>query len=1478
MAIVSDVEIRLRADIARLRQDMERARQEVNRPLAQMSRAVEQFKGLLAGIGAGLGLSALVGQLVGAQREFDKLNAALIAVTGSTKGAKEVFAAIQDFAARTPYSVAQVTDAFLKLRNLGLMPSERALSSYGNTASAMGKDLNQLIEAVADAASGEFERLKEFGVKSKKQGDDVAFTFQGTTTVVKNSANEIEKYLMQIGEVNFAGAMALQANTLNGDLSALADTWNQTLIAFNQSGFGDSARGGAKALSGALTDLQAIMKAVAGEAAREGEEVAALGPIHQGLTTFFEAITVLGVNVAYTFSTIGKSIGVFAGQAAILFSGGFAGLMDGSTLKLIREVGAARTKEAEEDRRQVDATSASILGAAAKAAEVRRADAESRKKNTSDVLGEYKILDAASQDYLISLKNLQDTRARGAISEAEYITKVADLAKSTYSAQIKREGALTEAQEKAAKKSADARTKAANDQLNAYKSLIDAAQQQVMVTGREAEGLAALTKSQEMAVSLDKGLADGKIVLTARQEAYYRALIETIGANEDTIRANEKAKASAENVRKAVEELDESRRQTIESARTEADSAERLVTTFGMTAQAIEMVTISRMEDRLARAVDLELDEKEIAYLTELIELKRRSATATGQLDELKKTRDMWESIDKTAHDTFVSIMDGGKSAATRLKDTFKNIFFDWLYQQTLKKWIINLQGSASMDTTGGTLSSLAGMFGGGSTGGGGGSGIMGSASSLLSIGKTIYSGFSGGIATSLGTMITQLGTTFGSTAVASFGAGMSGAAGTGLAGGAAGAGASAASAIPIIGWIIAGMNAANGFFKQGFDIHNGSVKDPLGLGSGIRLVDNIFRGIGLNDKMANIFSGQAVFAKLFGRANPRIEKQGIEGTVSAGGFSGQAFADILEKGGWFRSDKRYTKTSALDGATDSAFDKTITTMVMAVRGFGEAMGLQTDVINGYSKQIKLTLGKDEAENQKLIDAAFSGIADDLSNLLIPNLARFAAEGEAASTTLQRLATEFQAVNAVFDMLGVQAATAFGAVGIASLDARKRLLELAGGVDALASQTSFFAQNFLSAAEQIEPAQKALAEQMAALGYAGVDTADEFKAAVLNLATSGALATEAGAKQYAALLALAPVFKQVTDYTEQLTAAEKDLAESRAAAAADLLRQAASTAFDTLQRSITAKRGDLQTAFDKVMDDLEKRIGVTGAKVDSLTGLSELLAGTRTGQFGMDRMTGQAQIQAALAIAKASGVLPSADSLRDAISAVSQDAQDQFSSLVDYQRDALLTQNAIEELAGITDTELSIAKRVLAALEAEKLDAQAKFDIEMAKYDEMLSVAQQQLDAINGTRTDVLSVIDAFAQFAASITAALGNSTIGAQPSVTGATQVQALYGSLLGRTADAGGLKYWSDLLSAGYTVADIERGIKQSQEYLYNNGMVYTPQQSATMSGSAERQQEINVNMQAALNRTAAAVEQLAGQFDQVTGGGTALLTETV
>lgn len=193
--------------------------------------------------------------LVASQRNFDKLNSGLITMTGSAENAAKAFSVLQQFAKETPYGLNQAVEGFTKLVALGLNPSKEALISYGNTAAAMGKDLNQMIEAVADASTFEFERLKEFGIKSSQQADTVSFTFRGVTTTVKKNSEEIQKYLLNIGNTDFAGAMETRSKTLDGQLSSLADSFDGLVLAVAQSGFGEAVGEQAATAEDAITAL-----------------------------------------------------------------------------------------------------------------------------------------------------------------------------------------------------------------------------------------------------------------------------------------------------------------------------------------------------------------------------------------------------------------------------------------------------------------------------------------------------------------------------------------------------------------------------------------------------------------------------------------------------------------------------------------------------------------------------------------------------------------------------------------------------------------------------------------------------------------------------------------------------------------------------------------------------------------------------------------------------------------------------------------------------------------------------------------------------------------------------------------------------------------------------------------------------------------------------------------------------------------------
>ncbi|MGL4615139.1 MAG: tape measure protein [Shewanella sp.] len=238
----------------------------VNRAASELSQTMKGVGGLTGGIGkiasaaAGLAsVSAAMSKLVSTARQFDQLNAGLLTMTGSGESAALAFAELEKFAAKTPYTLDQSVQGFTKLVALGLNPSQKAMESYGNTAAAMGKDLSQMIEAVADAATGEFERLKEFGIKSKQQGDKVSFTFQGVTTTVGKNAAEIEGYLQSLGENQFAGAMANRMATLDGALSNLQDSWDGLFRSISSQGAGQEIEQGVRVAIDALDELTAMI-------------------------------------------------------------------------------------------------------------------------------------------------------------------------------------------------------------------------------------------------------------------------------------------------------------------------------------------------------------------------------------------------------------------------------------------------------------------------------------------------------------------------------------------------------------------------------------------------------------------------------------------------------------------------------------------------------------------------------------------------------------------------------------------------------------------------------------------------------------------------------------------------------------------------------------------------------------------------------------------------------------------------------------------------------------------------------------------------------------------------------------------------------------------------------------------------------------------------------------------------------------------
>ncbi|WP_123867166.1 hypothetical protein [Flavobacterium oreochromis] len=204
----------------------------VEKSSASLSSQLDKVKGLIASVFAVGAIMSFGNKVVEARAEYEKFNAVLTNTFQSDKVGAAALNMLTDFATKTPFQLNELTGSFVKLVNRGFNPTKDELTKLGDLASSQGKGFDQLTEAMLDAQTGEFERLKEFGIKASKNGDKVTLSFKGVTKEVKNNESAIRDALMQYGEMTgVAGSMNAISQTLGGKLSNLADQWNNFLVA-----------------------------------------------------------------------------------------------------------------------------------------------------------------------------------------------------------------------------------------------------------------------------------------------------------------------------------------------------------------------------------------------------------------------------------------------------------------------------------------------------------------------------------------------------------------------------------------------------------------------------------------------------------------------------------------------------------------------------------------------------------------------------------------------------------------------------------------------------------------------------------------------------------------------------------------------------------------------------------------------------------------------------------------------------------------------------------------------------------------------------------------------------------------------------------------------------------------------------------------------------------------------------------------------
>jgi len=312
---VDQLIVEIRAETKQLRKGLN----QVNKQLSQTGKKTKVAQNALKGFGAivaTLGVAKLASQTVATIRTFEDLEATLRAVTGSAANAAMSFDLIRKFTATTTFQVEEVADAFIRLKQAGVTPTSAVLLDFGNLAAGMGRSITQLSQAAFNATTGEMEMLKQFGIIARIDGDKIRATFNGITTEIGRSGDEVIQFLRSIGREEFPTAISERANTLTGAISNLMDSVSEFFVAIGEGGLKDALTQLAKQFKKVLDDSRPLANAI--------------GKVLGGV------FTILGNIIMLVIDNLALLVSALAGMAA---AGAVAGVV--AVINTIRKMKAA---------------------------------------------------------------------------------------------------------------------------------------------------------------------------------------------------------------------------------------------------------------------------------------------------------------------------------------------------------------------------------------------------------------------------------------------------------------------------------------------------------------------------------------------------------------------------------------------------------------------------------------------------------------------------------------------------------------------------------------------------------------------------------------------------------------------------------------------------------------------------------------------------------------------------------------------------------------------------------------------------------------------------------------------------------------------------------------------------------------------------------------------------------------------------------
>lgn len=945
------------------------------------------------------------------------------------------------------------------------------------------------------------------------------------------------------------------------------------------------------------------------------------------LAASLKILYTLGLGIVEVFSTVGKTLGAAVGQALAMLRGEFAAA---------RGIGQEWQKDVTAGW---SSTSAAVKAAWSEQGNAAVQSAATTMKINKDLLAAEKAREEAA-------KKTAAAAAKAAADQAKLAEDGAKLAASLLAQDGGLAGDFTEKW----------------DKLNAaYAANKITLEQLILAQGELLAQQPAMKKALDEATKASQAAAEARRKESDGIEAYMRA-------------QEEAAAASLKSVKDRISGLQDEE-QAVELSRALNISL----------AEAVERVALARLEEKQAGFVDgsdgSERIRREIEERKKLLELV---ANKDIREREERGWSDMWSSVDRTAHDVFVNVFEGGSNVFKKLGQTLKASVLDVLYQMTVRKWIISI-GTSLFGAGFGAAASAAT----GGAGGAGGVGNMLSGASLLgrvggTFGMGLNAGFSGlvgeaglmgaldagGIALGAGNIMGGLGTIVGALGPIALGIG---------------------ALVSLIG-STSGETRTGGQFGVAFDgevVNNrrgqtytyqgqqydrdfsGGRRDALVNGQAYRLEgDPVAQESAIRDAVSGTTSSINDFLKALGStATLTMFSAGLEtsGKGRGGVFAGGALSNGATFGESGQGDNYAGTLYEKFSSNSPDFKQALADFALDLKqGTVQALQSVTDIPETVKKMLE---GVD---------------AEGLSE-------------EAVNQLLESINAQIVGVN--------QLKSAFDAMGMSELaqmsfDAAAGLAEVAGGFDKLMSNLNTYYSNFYTQEEQRANVQRQLQEQFAALGLSmpdinAADAREQFKALV-EMASKDM--SESGRKTYAALLALSGAFASVTTSADDAAQAAEQAEQAQREAAQRAAEEAARAAAQAQREMLEAQRNALEQQRQLIEESLSQ-----------LQGLFDLVSRSARELFGqvqqaasMQAAQGRAFIAQALAAAKSTGYLPDVDKLSEAISAARNGIDNgAYASGAQQEFERMVVANQLVALEKIIGPQKSAAEKQLEVMKAQ---------------------------------------------------------------------------------------------------------------------------------------------------------------------------------